>query len=191
MSDVGKVARVYAAALYEAAEEEGRVEAVRRDLSAFVGAVEASPELGQLLVAEEISDGQKKLVLLELTEGGDELMRNLLRILVDKSRESALAEILSAYVGLVEQAAGLVHVEVTSAVPLTPLLQEALKKRIESSLAKTVALTMTVDEDLLGGLKLQVGGMVADATVHHRLEKLRELLISPTASMEGSVEAAS
>ena len=50
---------------------------------------------------------------------------------------------------------------------------------------------MTVDEDMLGGLKLRIGDRVADASVRHRLEKLRELLISPMASLEGSVEAAS
>jgi F-type H+-transporting ATPase subunit delta len=187
----GKVARVYAAALHQAAEEEGRVEAVRRDLGAFVGAVESSPELRQFLVSEGVSDLHKKQVLLELTEGGDDLVRNFLRILVDKSRESALAETYQIYVHLVERAAGLVHVEVASAVSLTPALQEALKNKIESSLHKTVKLTMTVDEDMLGGLKLRIGGKVADASVRHRLEKLRESLISPLASMEGSVEAAS
>jgi len=116
---------------------------------------------------------------------------NLLCLLVDKSRESALAETYQAYVDLVERAAGLVHVEVVSAVPLTPELQQALKSKIESSLHKTVELAMTVDEDVLGGLKLRIGGRVADASVRYRLEKLRESLISPMASMEGSVEAAS
>jgi F-type H+-transporting ATPase subunit delta len=187
----GKVARVYAAALYQAADEEGRVEAVRNDLGDFVRAVETSTELKQFLVAEGVSDSDKKQVLLELTEGGDDLVRNFLRIMVDKSRESALAETYQAYVDLVERAAGLVHVEVVSAVPLAPPLQQALKSKIESSLHKTVELSMTVDEDVLGGLKLRIGGRVADASVRYRLEKLRESLISPMASMEGSVEAAS
>jgi F-type H+-transporting ATPase subunit delta len=84
----GKIARVYATALYQAAAEEGRVEQVRRDLGEFVQAMESSGELRQFLVAEEISDGRKKEALLELTEGGDELVRNFLRLLVDKSRES-------------------------------------------------------------------------------------------------------
>jgi F-type H+-transporting ATPase subunit delta len=187
----GKVARVYASALYQAAKEEGRVEAVRRDLGAFIEAMETSPKLRQFLVAEEISDFQKKQVLLELTEGGDGLVRNFLRLVVDKSRENALAETYQSYVERVEEAAGLVHVEAVSAVPVAAPIEEALKKKIESSLGKTVELTMTVDEDMLGGLKLRIGGRLADASVRHRLEKLRESLISPMASMEGSVEAAS
>jgi ATP synthase F1 delta subunit len=187
----GKIARVYATALYQAAEEEGRVEQVRRDLGEFVQAMELSPELRQLLVAEEISDVRKTQVLLELTEGGDELMRNLLRLMVDKSRESELAGVFRAFVDRVEQAQGLVHVEVVSAVPLTVALQGALRAKIESSLQKTVELTLTVDKEILGGLRLRIGDRVADASVRHRLERLRALLITPMASLEGSVEAAS
>ena len=186
-----KVSRVYATALYEAALEEGRVDAVRKDLGAFVAALDESPELRQFVVAEEISDLHKKQVLDELTEGGDELVRNLLRLVVDKSRESDLADINEGFVGLVEQAEGVIHVQVTTAVPLTPQLEQALKTKIESSLQKSVQLTSTVDTEILGGLKLRIGDRIADASVRHRLEALRELLISPMASLEGSVEAAS
>jgi F-type H+-transporting ATPase subunit delta len=187
----GKIARVYATALYEAAKEEGRVEQVRRDLGEFVQAMEASPELQHLLAAEEVSDVHKTQALMELTEGGDELVRNLLRLVVDKNRETELAGVYRAFVGLVEQALGLVRVEVVSAVPLTAPLQEALRAKIETSLKKTVELTMTVDKEMLGGLRLRIGDRVVDASVRHRLEQLRALLITPMASLEGSVEAAS
>lgn len=186
-----KVATVYATALYEAASEEGRVEDVRRDLGEFVQALEDSPELRQFLVAEEISDVRKTQVLMELTEGGDELARNLLRLLVDKSRESEVTAIYRAYVALVEKARRLVHVEVVSAVPLTAALQDALRSKIEKSLNKTVELSLTVDKEIIGGLRLRVGDQVADASVRHRLESLRTMLITPMASLEGSVEAAS
>jgi F-type H+-transporting ATPase subunit delta len=187
----GKIARVYATALYQAAEEAGRVAQVGRDLAEFVKAVESSNELRQFLVAEEISDMRKKEALLELTEGGDELVRNFLRLLVDKSREAELAGVSRAFVDLVEQAQGLVHVQVVTAVPLTASLQDALRSKIESSLNKTVELSLTVDKEILGGLRLRIGDRVADATVRRRLERLRELLITPMASVEGSVEAAS
>ena len=187
----GKIARVYATALYQAAQEAGRVEQVRKDLGEFVQAVESSGELRQFLVAEEIPDARKKEALLELTDGGDEMVRNFLRLLVDKNRESELGDAYRALVGLVEEAQGLVHVEVVTAVPLTKELEDALRTKIESSLDRTVELTVTVDKEILGGLRLRIGDRVADASVRHRLERLRELLISPMASLEGSVEAAS
>jgi F-type H+-transporting ATPase subunit delta len=128
---------------------------------------------------------------MELTGGGEELMRNLLRLMVDKNRESELSPIYRAFVALVEQAQGLVHVEVVSAIPLTAALQEVLRKKIEFSLKKTVELTLTVDKEILGGLRLRIGDRVADASVRYRLEQLRELLITPMANLEGLSEAAS
>lgn len=186
-----RVARVYATALYQAAEEAGRVEQVRRDLGQFAEAIEASIELRQLLAAEEVSDSKKTEVLMDLTEGGEELMRNLLRLMVEKSREQEIQATYRAYVELVERAQGLVRVEVVSAVPLSEALQKALRRKLESSLNKTVELILTVDEEILGGLRVRIGDQVADASVRHRLERLREVLITPMASLEGSVEAAS
>jgi F-type H+-transporting ATPase subunit delta len=186
-----KIARVYATALYQAAREEGRVEQVSRDLGEFVRAIDSSPELRRLLAAKEITDLKKTQVLMELTEGGDELMRNLLRLMVDKNRENEIQATYRAFVAQVEQAQGLVHLEVVSAVPIPESLQQVLKKRLESSLKKTVELTLTVDKEILGGLRLRIGDRIADASVRYRLEQLREMLITPMASLEGSVEAAS
>jgi F-type H+-transporting ATPase subunit delta len=187
----GRIARVYATALYRAAEEEGRVAEVHRDLGEFIEAIQSSEDLRRFLVAEEVSDSRKKEVLLELTAGGEELVRNLLQLMVDKSREADLEQTYQAFVRLVEEAQGLVHVEVVSAVPLTAPLQEALRAKIESSLGKTVELTLSVDQEILGGLRLRIGDRIADASVRHRLERLREVLVSPIAHLEGSVEATS
>ena len=52
-------------------------------------------------------------------------------------------------------------------------------------------MSLVLDKEILGGLRLRIGDRVADATVRHRLERLRELLTSPMASLEGTVEAAS
>jgi F-type H+-transporting ATPase subunit delta len=186
-----KVARVYARALYQAAKEEGRLEQVRRDLGEFVQAIDSSPDLKRLLSAEEITDLRKTQVLMELTEGGDELMRNLLRLMVDKGRETEVSATYRAFVTLVEQAQGLVHVEVVSAIPIPADVEQALRSKIESSLKKKVELALTVDKEILGGLRLRIGDRVADASVRHRLEQLREMLITPMASLEGSVETAS
>ena len=186
-----KIARVYATALYQAATQADRTAQVGKDLGEFVEAVQASEDLRQLLSTEVVSNPKKKEILLELTQGGDEYVRNLLRLLVDKSRESEVAGIYRAFVALVERAQGLVRVEVATAVPMTAPLQEALQAKIASSLGKTVELKLSVDKELLGGLRLRIGDKIADASVRHQLERLRESLISPVASLEGSLETAS
>ena len=63
---------------------------------------------------------------------------------------------------------------VTSAVELDEGLVEGLGKRIEEQTGKKVELTSKVDSDVLGGLVLQVGNMVLDASIRNRLEQLRK-----------------
>jgi F0F1-type ATP synthase delta subunit len=53
-------------------------------------------------------------------------------------------------------------------------LVEGLGKRIEEQTGKKVELTSKVDADVLGGLVLQVGNMVLDASIRNRLEQLRK-----------------
>jgi ATP synthase F1 delta subunit len=68
----------------------------------------------------------------------------------------------------------LLPVTVTSAVDLDEQLVEGLGKRIEEQTGKKVELTSRVDADVLGGLVLQVGNMVLDASIRNRLEQLRK-----------------
>ena len=186
-----RIAKVYAGALYEAAVETGKVEAVRRDLSAFVDALAQSAELRAFVQDEDVSAEEKKQTLMQLTEGGDDLVRNFLRLLVDKDRESVLEEAYRAFVERVEADAGIMKVELVTAVPVPGTVQAGLKESLEKSLGKSVELTLTVDGDILGGVKLRIGDRIADASLRHRLEGLRARLVSPTARLEGSVEAAS
>lgn len=186
-----RIARVYAGALYEAAVDAGSVEAVRGDLAAFVGALAESTELRALLLDKRMSGEEKKQALMQLTEGGDGLVRNFLRVLVDKRRETVLEEVYSLFEQKAEADAGVVKVELATAVPVPDTVRQSLLKSLESSLGKKVELTITVDEAVLGGVKLRIGDRIADASLRHRLEGLRARLVSPTARLEGSVEAAS
>jgi len=63
---------------------------------------------------------------------------------------------------------------VTSAVELDPEIASKIGGEIERQTGQTVELSVQVDPDVLGGLVVQVGNMVLDASVKNRLEKLRK-----------------
>ena len=184
MSDQTSIARVYAEALFEAASETGKVEAVRRDLTAFAGAVGSNAALGVFFADDEIGAVDKTRAVLDLTDGGEPLVRNFLRLLIDKDRESILDEMTSLFVRRVEDASGVVKVELTTARPLAPETQDEVRRNLEASLAKSVDMTVTVDEEILGGVKLRIGDRIADASIRHSLDELRVRLVKPTATLE-------
>ena len=61
----------------------------------------------------------------------------------------------------------------TSAIELDPSVIESVGAEIERKTGKTIELTSEVDESIVGGLVLQVGNRVLDASIRNRLEKLR------------------
>ena len=65
-------------------------------------------------------------------------------------------------------------VTVTSAVELDPAVVEKVGAEVERQTGQKVELASRVDGQILGGIVLQVGNMVLDASIRSRLEKLRK-----------------
>ena len=170
--------RMYARALYEAALEAGRVDAVNRDLGAFADAVEASPELAAFLANPQVDPTAKSGVLGELSEGADELVRNFLRVIADKGRSAQLPEIRRELQALVDRAEGRIAVELTTAYELSDDDAARIVGQIEQASGRTVEATRKVEPGLIGGLILQAGSLRVDASVRGRLERLRHELVT-------------
>lgn len=190
MSDETRIARVYAEALFEAAFETDKVALVKSDLAEFAAAIETSTKLRTFFFDEGISGTEKSELLGRLGEGGDQLVTNFLRLLADKDREWVLLDAVRIFMEIVERESGVAKVELTVARPIPDSLRDEISASLERSLGQPVDLTVTVDEEVIGGARLRVGDMIADASVRHRLDQLRARLIKPTANLEVSVEAA-
>ena len=175
---MGVAERMYARALFEAAQEQGRVEAVQRDLAAFGDAVEGSPELTQFLANPQVDPTAKAGVLAELSEGADELVRNFLRLIAGKGRSGQLAGIRDEFQALVDRAQGRVAVELTTAFELSDEEAAAIVSRIEQASGQSVEAVRKVDPALIGGMVLQAGSLRVDASVRGRIERLRQGLVS-------------
>ncbi len=170
--------RIYAKALFEAAEEEGRLDAVERDLGAFVQALEESPALAAFLSNPQVDPAAKADLLAQLSEGGDELVRNTLRLLAEKGRAGEIAQVYEELRRFLDRARGRIVVELTTANELSEDEARSIVEKIERASGRTVEATRTVDPSLIGGMILQAGSLRVDASVRGRLERLRRELVT-------------
>jgi F-type H+-transporting ATPase subunit delta len=175
---VAAAQRIYARALFAAAQDENRVDDVDRDLGAFAGALEESPELQAFLSNPQVEPAAKAEVLLQLAEGGDELVRNMLRVLAEKGRAHEIAAVYDEFRSLVDRARGRVAVELTTAKELSDAEARSILEKIEKASGRTVEATRHVDPSLIGGMILQAGSLRVDASVRGRLERLRRELVT-------------
>ena len=169
-----ELAQVYAHALFEVASENDVTDDVREQLGQFADELDENRDLQVFLFSPYFSSQEKKDGIRKIVDGADERFLNFLELLAERHRMPALFRIRRAYDALWREENKLLPVTVTSAVELDEGLVEGLGKRIEEQTGKKVELTSKVDSDVLGGLVLQVGNMVLDASVRGRLEKLRK-----------------
>jgi F-type H+-transporting ATPase subunit delta len=169
-----EIARVYATALFEAAKDRGKLDAIRDQLGQFVAALDENREVRLFFFSPYFSsaekiDGLKKSV----TDVEPELL-NFLELLLEKGRMPVIFRIRRQYEALWAKENKRLGVTVTSAVELDPEIAKRIGSEIEEQTGNTVELESRVDPDILGGLVLQVGNMVLDTSIRSRLEKLRK-----------------
>ncbi len=165
--------RIYADALFQAAEEQGRLEQVREDLGDFVEAIRQVPELEALLTNPEIDPAARRTALEDVLGGADELLRNFVLLVSEKGRAGEIPEIAREFERLVAVQERRLEVELTTAVELSDDEAQEIVKQIEQAAGRTVEATRKVDPDLVGGFVLQAGSFRVDASVRGRLERLR------------------
>jgi F-type H+-transporting ATPase subunit delta len=172
--------RIYANALFEAANEQARLQPVLGDLHAFVDAVAEVPELRALLVDPQLDSRVKADALASVLADADELVRNFVLLLVEKGRTDELDGIVAELDALVAVEEGILDVELTTAVDLSEDEATKILGQIEQVSGRRLRASRKVEPALIGGFVLQAGSYRADASVRGRLERLRRELKGAT-----------
>ena len=169
-----ELAQVYAHALFEVASENDVTDDVREQLGQFADELDENRDLQVFLFSPYFSSQEKKDGISKIVDGADERFLNFLELLAERHRMPVIFRIRRAYDALWREENKLLPVTVTSAFDLDEGLVKGIGERIEEQTGKKVELTSRVDPDVLGGLVLQVGNMVLDASIRNRLEQLRK-----------------
>ena len=172
------VHRIYAEALLEAAKDSGSLPTVREQFAAFAGALETSPELGEMLRNPQIDPAAKRAALESALEGAEESFLNFLRLLAEKNRIGEVEQVYAEWERLLAAEERVLEVELTTAVELSDEEATAIVGQIERAAGRRIEATRSVDPDLIGGLVLQAGSLRVDGSVRGRLESLRQELLS-------------
>jgi F-type H+-transporting ATPase subunit delta len=167
-------ARRYAQAVFELASQEGRVEEWHRYLS-VINDLMSDPAVAAVLENPTIP-AARRMELIQAQRSLDPEAINLARLLIETRRTKQVGGILDEYESLEDEAAGRVRARVTSAVELSSEERELIGSKLSRRLGKQVTLSAAVDRTILGGLKVQYGDHLIDASLATRLNQLRRRL---------------
>jgi F-type H+-transporting ATPase subunit delta len=169
-----ELARVYAEALFGVAKEKGKLDAIQEQLGQFADALHENRDLAVFFFSPYFSSAEKRDGIAKTVSGAEPEFVNFLELLAEKHRMPVIFRIRQNFDKLVAEEHKLLDVTVRSAIELDPQIVEQIGAEIEKQTGREVELRSEVDEDILGGLVLQVGNMVLDASIRSRLERLRK-----------------
>jgi F-type H+-transporting ATPase subunit delta len=180
--DALRVARVYATALLDAAEKAGKSDLIWDHFTTLVGQPlrqTDSPTDPMVLLVVAVPRGRRDEMIRKAFAGRvDDLFLNFVLVLNHHNRLEIIRPVAAEYHELMEQRARRVRVQVQSAVPLTDAERDQVKAMARERLNLDPILVESVDPSLLGGLRVQVGDRVIDATVRNRLDTLKNQLLT-------------
>jgi F-type H+-transporting ATPase subunit delta len=168
-------AKRYARAIFELAQEQGQVAEWHERLDQ-VAALMSDPQVAQVLTNPTIAAERRMALVSDAPHVFGAEATNLAKLLIESNRVRDVGGIADEFQRLADEAAGRVRATVTTAVELTPTDRDRVAAGLSKRLGKDVDLEVLVDPSILGGLKLQYGDRLVDASVATRLQQLRRRL---------------
>jgi F-type H+-transporting ATPase subunit delta len=168
-----ELAQVYGRSLFEVAREHGKLDLLREQLGQFADALQGNRDLSVFFFSPYFSSAEKREGLERMLDGADEHLVRFLELLIENHRMPVIFRVRREYERLWEQENKLLPVVLTSAVALDEQTTSNLVAQIGERTGQRVALTAHVEPDIIGGIVVQVGNSILDASIRNRLEQLR------------------
>jgi F-type H+-transporting ATPase subunit delta len=165
----------YAQALFDLASDENQVSAVEADLKSLKAALRDSQDLRVLVGSPAFSaeDKGKGLVAIAVKAKFNMTTIKFLGLLASNGRAASLPSVITGYEALAAKARGAVSAEVTTAVALSPAQSKGVAAALRQALGKDPEIETRVDPSILGGIKVQVGSRLFDASLKSKLDSLK------------------
>jgi F-type H+-transporting ATPase subunit delta len=164
----------YATALFDLARDEKAIDAVSASLQTLRTALADSDDFRQLTTSPLVTrdEAMKAMAATAAAMGLDPLTTKFLGVLAQNRRLNQLGAVIRAYGLLAARHRGETTAEVTSAHPLSTAQVDALRARLKTQLARDVAVDLTVDPSILGGLIVKIGSRQIDSSIRSKLNTL-------------------
>lgn len=172
------VARRYASALADVTIARGEAAEVQAELQAWEEMMLTNSSLLEAFSNPTVAYEQKGGLLGELISRTKvrPTTENFLRLLLKNQRLAELPAVNAKLVQVLNERAGVISAQVTSARPVPDATRIALEEKLGKVTGKKVSLTFGTDESLLGGIVTRIGSTIYDGSVRDQLRRLGEEL---------------
>jgi F-type H+-transporting ATPase subunit delta len=178
MAEIATLARPYAEAVFRLADTAGALAEWSGTLRTLAQAA-ADPDMQQCMSKYDLTHAQLRDLFLSLAPGGMSAeARNYIDVLVENDRLAALPEIYALFEELKNAREGVVDAQISTAFELDAAQLAGLVADLEKRFKRKVNPKVSIDRDLIGGVRVVVGDEVIDGSVRGKLDAMAAGLLA-------------
>tara|TARA_B110000285_G_C14956568_1_gene529495 strand:- start:24 stop:527 length:504 start_codon:yes stop_codon:yes gene_type:complete len=165
--------------LYELANDNLELVAVENNVNEFLDIYSTSKELRNFTKNPTQSQSIQLKILnkISIQMNLSKIIQNFLGVLVTKRRIFYIKKIFLNFLSLASKQRGELKASLISSKNLTSEELENLSKDLSKTMRAPIALDYEVDENLIGGLKMQIGSLMIDTSIQNKLKKYEQIML--------------
>ena len=173
------IARRYAKALAGVAEGLDGLVQIQQELAAVVSAAKDNADLKFLISYQLLTPAQKAAALdaILVASGGSDTIRKFFRVVIQSMRLNLVYELSNAFNEVVNERMGIVEANVYTAQPMSTSQFTALTEVLSNLTGKQVRINWHQDCSIIGGVRVQVGSTIYDASLKGQLSLIKSKLV--------------
>ena len=173
------IARRYARALAGVAGDLDGLVRIRKDLAAVVSAVRVNADLRRLVLYPLLTPEQKISALdaVLAASGASTIIRRFFSVLTRATRLNLIYDLSSAFDEIVDERMGVVEAIVRTSQVMSESQFETLTEVLSTITGKKVRINWQQDFSIIGGIKVQIGSTVYDASIKGQLSLIKAKLV--------------
>lgn len=172
------IAKRYAKALFNLAEQDKAIEQYGQELDQFVRLLGELPNLADGIENPLYPAAVRKSLFATVAEnaGMTPIVRSFITLLVEKKRVQHIGEMADYYHKLIDEHANVARAQLRAATALSEEVVGGIAKSLEKMTGKKVVIEFKEDPSLIGGVVAQIGDLVLDGSVKRQLLNFKETL---------------
>ena len=169
----------YALALYEIANENLDLETIEKNVNELLVIYNLNDDLKNFINNPTQSQSNQLEVLnkISVQMNLSKLITNFLNVLVIKRRIFFINKIFLSFLSLTSKKRGELKASLISSKNLTSEELESLNKELSRTMGTSITFDYKVDEELIGGLKIQIGSLMIDTSIKNKLKKHEQTML--------------
>lgn len=168
-----RAAQRYAKAIWSLAKDKNQTEQVNGEMKLIANSLASNEDLSRAIKSPAIKPAVKQKTLLEVFKNSGEITSGLFGVLMENKRIDLLDEVAKKYTLLFNEKNNIQVATVTTAVELTPEMEEKVMSKVHELTGGNASLVNKIEPEILGGFILRIGDLQYDASISGNLSRLR------------------